>query len=253
MIDFLDSQITDILPDNIKRDPIVIAISYAISNVVKKIVNYADKSGIYASIDILDEDILDLLAVELRSKYYGNWLSLEEKRSIIKRTLMWYCRAGTLSIVQELVDFVFQDAYVEEWFQYGSDAFLFQLIINVISQDISLEKYLEFIKAVYEVKNTRSHLEKVIFRYHKETEVRSVAAGSIGNVIKVKARVAERIDVMMDSKPVSALFMSHNVRVTADNSIKEDEVYILDDDGTKQRVVDTNGSFVKIDLTKGEG
>lgn len=246
MIDYFDSQITDILPDNIKRDPIVIAISYAISNVIKKIVNYADKSGIYASIDILDEDILDLLAVELRSKYYGAWLSLEEKRTIIKRTLLWYCRAGTLSAVQELVDFVFQDAHIEEWFQYGADAFLFQLIVNVISQDISLDRYIDFIRALYEVKNTRSHLDKVVFRYHKETEVKSIAAGSIGNVIKVKARVAKSVNIITESKPVSALFMSQNLRVTTDNSIKEDEVYILEDDGTKQRVVDDNGCFIKI-------
>lgn len=252
MIDFYSGQITDILPDNIKRDPVVIAMSYAISNVIKSIVNHADKSGIYASIDILDEDILDLLAVELRSKYYGDWLSLEEKKSIIKRTLLWYCRAGTLSTVQELVDFVFQDAHIEEWFQYGADAFLFQLIVNVISQDISLDRYMDFIRALYEVKNTRSHLDKVVFKYHKETEVRSLAAGSIGNVIRVKSQVARSIDAETDTKPVSAFFMGQKILITTDKSIKEDEVYILEDDGTMQRVVDDNGSFIKIKLEKGE-
>lgn len=85
MINFYDGQIADMLPDNIKGDPIVIAISYAISNMVKKMVDHTDKSGIYASIDIMDEEVLDLLAVELRTKYYGDWLNLEEKKTIIKK------------------------------------------------------------------------------------------------------------------------------------------------------------------------
>lgn len=246
MIDFYNSQITDILPDNIKNDPIVIAISYAISNMVKKIVENADKSGIYASVDKLDEDILDLLAVELRTKYYGDWLGLEEKREIVKKTLLWYCRAGTPYTVQELVDFVFQDAFIEEWFQYGSDAFLFRLIVNVISQDMSLEKYIKFIQAVYEVKNTRSHLEKVIFKYHKETEIKSVAAGGIGSVIKIKARLAKKIDAVNEDKTAPALFMSQNILIKADNSIRENEVYTLEEDGTKTRVLTENGSIVRI-------
>lgn len=246
MIDFYSGQITDILPDNIKNDPIVIALSYAISNMVKRIVENTDKSRIYASIDKLDEDILDLLAVELRTKYYGDWLNLEEKKEIVKKTLLWYCRAGTLYTVQELVDFVFQNAVIEEWFQYGSDAFLFRLIVNVISQDISLEKYMKFIQAVYEVKNTRSHLEKVIFKYHKETEVKSVAAGGIGSVIKIKARLTEKIDAVEEDKTAPVLFMSQEILIKADNSIKENEVYTLSKDGTKNRVLTANGSIVKI-------
>lgn len=246
MIDFYNSQITDILPDNIKNNPIVIVLSYAISNMVKLIVENADKSGIYASIDKVDEEILDLLAVELRTKYYGDWLDLEEKKAIIKKTLLWYCRAGTLYTVQELVDFVFQDAVIEEWFQYGSDAFLFRLIVNVISQDITLEKYFKFIQAVYEVKNTRSHLEAIIFKYHKETKVKSVVAGGIGSVIKIKARLAKKIDAIEEDKTASALFMSQNILIKADNSIKENEVYILEEDGTKSRVLTENGSIVKV-------
>lgn len=245
MINFYDGQIADMLPDNIKGDPIVIAISYAISNMVKKMVDHTDKSGIYASIDIMDEEVLDLLAVELRTKYYGDWLNLEEKKTIIKKTLLWYCRAGTPSTVQELTDFVFQDAHLEEWFQYGSKVFLFRPIVNIISQDMPLEKYIRFLKALYEVKNTRSHLEAVIFIYHKETEVRSVAAAGIGNSIKIKARTVKRTVALPADKNVSALFLNQNIRVRADNSIKENEVYLLAGDGEKERVFAGNGRIVK--------
>jgi P2-related tail formation protein len=246
VIDFYDGQISDILPDNLGRDPVIRAMGFAISNQVKRLVRYCERSGVLASIDRLDEEVLDLLAVEFRSKYYGDWLSLGEKRAVIKRTLLWYCRAGTLSTVQELTDFVFQSAFVEEWFQYGAEAFLFRLIVNVISQDISLEKYLGFLKAVYGVKNTRSHLEAVIFKYHKDAAVKVVAAGGIGNVIKVKARVVRKIGAVSDDKPVSALFLCQDIRVRADNEIRKDEVYTLSAGGIKNRVCAENGRIVRI-------
>lgn len=245
MIDFYNGQITDILPDNLAGSPVVSAVSYAISNMVKKIVDCSVRAGIYASIDMLDEEILDLLAVELRTKYYGDWLSLQEKRAVVKKTLLWYCMAGTLFTVQELTDFVFQDARIEEWFQYDSAPFLFRLMVNVISQDISLEKYLKFLQALYEVKNTRSHLEAVIFSCHKRVDIRTVAAGGLGNIIRVKTRTVRRIGAAAGDYAAGALFVNQNVLVKADNSIKKKEVYVMTEDGEKERVHTGSRAFVR--------
>lgn len=246
MIDYYNGKMTDIMPDSLKHGPEAQAMAYAISNMLQKLLDLSLKSGIYASIDWLDEEAIDLLAVELRTKYYGQWLTLEEKRKIVKKTLLWYCRAGTLYTVQELADFVFQDAKVEEWFQYGGSAYLFRIMVQVISQDISLEKFLEFLQAVYGVKNTRSHLEAVIYTCHKETEVKAVAAGGVGISIKVKTRTACRIGSEADGVQAPALFLNQNIMVKADNTIKEEDVYILSGEGEKERVLTDNGCVVRI-------
>lgn len=246
MIDLYNGQITDIMPDNLKTDYAVQAISFAIANMVKKIMNHADKSGIYAIIDYLEEDALDLLAVELRTKYYGDLLSLKEKREIIKKTLLWYYRAGTLYTVKELIDFIFQDAYAEEWFQYGAEPYLFRIIVNVISQDITIEKYMMFMEALREVKNTRSHLEAVIFKYNTETEVKAVAVGGIGQEIKIKAKLAEKIKALSKDINATALFVSQDIRIEANNEIAEKEVYVMDGTGKKEKILTENGSVVMI-------
>lgn len=246
MIDFYDGQITDILPDNIKSDPLVEAMGYAISNAVKCIVEHAEKAGIYAVIDILDEETVDLLAVELRTKYYGQWLDLEEKRRMVKKTLLWYSRAGTLFTVKELTDFVFQDAEVEEWFQYASAPYLFRLLINVVCQDISMEKYMEFLKSLREVKNTRSHLESVIFKYHTDAKVRTVAAGGIGNIIKIKARLAESVEAVSENRNMTAIVYEDSVYLQARDEIADEDVYVLSEDNEKLRVLTENGSVVRI-------
>lgn len=185
MIDFYNGQITDILPDNMRNDPIVIAISYSISKMIKKAVNYADKAGIYASVDILDEKALDLLAVELRTQYYGDWLNLEEKREIIKKTLLWYCKAGTVSVVTELTNLVWKSdcAEVQEWFEYESGPYLFRIVLGT---DMNIEEELidAFLNALWKVKNTRSHLESITFKRRLEQNLYTGAAlHSLGNIV----------------------------------------------------------------------
>lgn len=245
MISYYDGKITDIMPGSLKGDPAVQAMGYAISNMVKKIVGMSGKAKVYAAIDGMGEEALDLLAVELRAKYYGDWLTLEEKKGVVKKTLLWYCKAGTPFTVQELADFVFQEAKIEEWFQYGGSEYLFRVMVDIISQDMTLEKFLKFLEAVYEVKNTRSHLEAVIFTYKKRTEIKAVAAGGIGSEIKIKARAARRIKADVDNRPVPALYLNQNVTVKADNSVKEGDVYVLSKDGEKVRVTTGDGCVAR--------
>lgn len=245
MISYYDGNITDIMPGSLKGDPAVQAMGYAISNMVKRIVEMSWKARVYAAVDVMGEDAVDLLAVELRAKYYGGWMSLGEKREAVKKTLLWYCKAGTPFAVHELANFVFQDAAIEEWFQYGGSEYLFRVMVNIVDKDMTLEKFLKFLEAVYGVKNTRSHLEAVIFVYKKGTEIRAVAAGGIGSGIKIKARLARRAKAGPDSKPVSALYLNQNVLVKADNSVKEGDAYILSPGGGEVRVTTRNGCVVK--------
>lgn len=165
MIDYYKGQITDLLPSNIKSDPIVIAISYAISNMVKKIVDYADKSGIYACIDILDDEVLDLLAVEVRAQYYDASLPVEDKRKAVKKALLWFCRAGTVSAVTELTNLVWrsESAEVQEWFEYSAAPYLFRIVLGT-NMNIEEELIDKFLSSLWKVKNTRSHLESIAFK-----------------------------------------------------------------------------------------
>ena len=113
MINLYDSQISDVLPICIKNLPEVQSISYAISNMNKRLIDFSKKIALYNSIDLLDDCILDILAVELRTQYYDEDLDIEVKRKLIKNTLIWYMKAGTPSAVEELVKSVFGTGEVE--------------------------------------------------------------------------------------------------------------------------------------------
>ena len=114
----------------------------------------------------------------------------------------------------------------------------------LVTHDIN---YAAILYEVLKVKPART-LPYFRFRYPVQADqVRSVAAGGIGNTIKVKARMANRIVASTEDHNISALFVSQHIKVKADNSIKADEVYIITEDGTKTRVTNANGGFIKIE------
>lgn len=158
MISLYDSEIAEIMPSLMKKSPEVQALSYAISRQMKKIHNYVNNSMVYASIDTLPEEILDLLAVELRTQYYDETLEISVKRTLIKGTLLWYSKAGTPQAVAELVEAVFGEGEVEEWFDYGADPGYFKITTNAI---MTPDMDTVFNKMINRVKNTRSHLQAV--------------------------------------------------------------------------------------------
>lgn len=164
MINLRDCGPIDILPLALKKDTHIQAAGYALKETAKMLLDKIDKTSVYAVIDILPEEIIDLLAEELRAQYYDTSLPVEDKRKAVIKALPWHCRAGTVSAVKELTDFVWRSdsARVQEWFQYGSDPYLFRILLGT---DMNIEEELidAFIDALWKVKNTRSHLESITF------------------------------------------------------------------------------------------
>lgn len=160
MINYVDSEITQILPSNLKYDKQVQAISYAIKNALRKAIQYSKLISVYAAIDNLPEEILDLIATESRSQYYDESLSISIKREILKKTLIWYYKAGTASAVEELISAVFGEGEVEEWFFYAGKPFSFRVISN---GSLDQNSAIEFNKMINKVKNARSHLDGLEF------------------------------------------------------------------------------------------
>lgn len=85
-------------------------------------------------------------------------MELDAKRDILKKTLMWYAHAGTPSAVSELVESVFGEGEVLEWFDYNGEPYRFKIKTNAMMTPNMSE---EFSAIIRKVKNTRSHLETI--------------------------------------------------------------------------------------------
>lgn len=164
MIDLRECEPLDIMPLALRKDAKIQAASYALRDTARMLMGKIDRTSVYAGIDLLPDDIIDLLAEEFRAQYYDTSLPVEEKRKAVKKALLWYCKAGTVAAVKELTNLVWRSdsAQVQEWFEYRSDPYLFRILLGT---DMCIEEDLidAFLDAVWKVKNTRSHLESITF------------------------------------------------------------------------------------------
>ena len=158
MINFYDGEIKDISPSNLMEDPAAQAFSYALREGTRLLNRYTQLCYVYCSIDTAPNDVVDLLAKELRTQYYSDALELDVKRGLVRNTLIWYMTAGTPAAVEELVGIVFGEGEVSEWFEYGGKPYWFKIKTNaILTEDMNTF----FSDMIRRVKNTRSHIEAI--------------------------------------------------------------------------------------------
>ena len=179
MVKLQDSTIDKLVPEWQSDLPEVQAIGYALSQSNQRILNLINQSMVYAGIDNLQEKVLDVLAVELRAQFYDEKMELSKKREIIKNTLYLHGKAGTVSAVEEMVEYVFGGGKVTEWFDYEGEPFHFKVSTTEI---LSGEKNETFTKLIKSMKNARSHLDLITTERTTESTI-YLAAGETSHTI----------------------------------------------------------------------
>ncbi len=165
MIDIRDANIAEVSPLILKKKPEVQALGFAIREACRRHLEYCNGISLYAAIDRAPENILDMMAADLNTQYYESTLPIELKRTLVRGTLDWYKRAGTPSAVEEIVQAVYGEGKVEEWFEYDDEPYYFRIMTNGRMEDGMQEK---FNKMLDRAKNVRSHIRAI--ETHKDVE-----------------------------------------------------------------------------------
>lgn len=192
MIKIWDGEIADILPPYLKRQPETQAFSYACKRAFMRMLQFAEKTRLYADIDHTPEAVLDYMALELDAQYYSESLDADTKRAVIKNALGWKMKAGTKAAVNELVETVFGESKVVEWNEFdppGEPGVFDVITTNVLTQD-ALE---EFYGMIDRVKNLTSHLRHVIEHHDMGADMK-LGIGFTSQLLVIMAEQVETPD-----------------------------------------------------------
>lgn len=165
MIQLKDVTICDLIPDVLKNEPKVMALSYVVHNLTEQLIELADKVLIYPNIDNQDDDVLDELAIELQTQHYNQTYDTETKRELIKNTLQWYMHAGTRAAVDEFVQSIYGvGTRITEWFENSTDGLNPYEFSIQTDQQITSDMLQETSRYIEYIKNARSHLKTVGYK-----------------------------------------------------------------------------------------
>lgn len=130
MINLRNGRFTDILPENLSSQLEAQAFAYALHRQIVKLCDMADRTRIYAAIQTAPEEILDALALELRTPCYELADTVEKKRRLVLSTLPYYMRMGTTAMVNSIISAIFGNGHIVEFFEAGMDPHHFMVHIT---------------------------------------------------------------------------------------------------------------------------
>ena len=148
----------DIVPENLLEDKHIRKITEVIDAALKDIYPETAYPALISRIDELDSDTIDSLAWQWHVDFYDEDLSLEVRRELVKKSIDYHRHMGTNYAVDGVIKTCFQNAEIQENWEYGGNPYCFKVI--TIHAGIPDEDELgRIVQAINSVKNTRSSLD----------------------------------------------------------------------------------------------
>lgn len=184
MSSLYDNTFTNLLPSSLKVDPFLVALGEAIEIELKAAYREAESLSNLFEVDKLPEFLLDHLAYQKHVDYYDFTLPIENKRDLIKKAIFFHRQKGTIAAVEDLINTVFGDGQVTEWFEYGGLPFHFKVLTS--NPTATHEKADQFIQAINTVKRKTAVLEKVELTQLEEMDLYFGGVLHIGDNLEIK-------------------------------------------------------------------
>jgi phage tail P2-like protein len=161
--DIYSVNFADYLPDALKQDPKMVALANAMAAQLLEASGLIDDVLIYARIDELPEDLVDILAYDMHVDWYDYSYPLDVKRDLLKTSVRVHRKKGTKYAVEKALGGLYKDSEVEEWFEYGGEPFHFRVVCDVSANRI-VASYSEIVNAVRMYKRLSAHLDEVAYQ-----------------------------------------------------------------------------------------
>lgn len=160
MTDIYSVSLLDLLPQSLKQDPEVCAIAQALDPEFQEISATIVQTMVLHNVDNLPEDVLGLLAWQFHVDFYDPGLDIDQKRALVKSAIRRHRMKGTPAAVEELMQQVFGDGTVEEWFEYDGQPYHFRVVTNNMA--VTNEQAELFVRALKSVTRQTAVLDTII-------------------------------------------------------------------------------------------
>lgn len=152
-----DAQLLSLIPKTMAGEPEIQAACVALDAMNDFVASAVKKALALADIDDLQEDAVDLLALETHADYYNQSLPLQTRRNIVKSSGFIHRFQGTPASIERLTSTVLGMSIVKEWFEYGGAAYTYRLLTT--NNSVDEDQYQEILRMLTATVNARSHLD----------------------------------------------------------------------------------------------
>lgn len=134
-----------------------------------------------ANPEICEAKYLPFLAYAFKVDFWDDNLTENDKRNLIKSSLLLHQRKGTVWAIEQVFKALNIKAVVKEWFNYGGEPYHFKIDLALEDKELTLQRADELTKYIGIYKNVRSILDELSLSYMQSQTVRFTSSG-VGEV-----------------------------------------------------------------------
>lgn len=185
-----DASWEELLPQPLRNDPRMLALAKAIAEQKRNAAAEVRLARFWTDIDSVPEQMLDVLAYDLKIDWWDESYTVEEKRQTIKDCFKVHKFKGTKYAVETAISAIYPETTAEEWFEYGGDPYTFRLTIDATNVEVNTAQHKRVLERVNYYKNLRSHLERVKYTLYPEKAQAVCASAFLGSYMVTTVNVA---------------------------------------------------------------
>lgn len=160
---FTEAAILSVFPQVLQEDEGMYALAETAVRFLAGQIQNLDLVNLYANIDAMPEELLDILAYDFKVDWWDGDYTLTEKRQTLKDSWCVHRMLGTKGAVEMAIRALYPAADVLEWFEYGGKPYFFKLLIDLTGLQLNLERHQRILERAKYYKNLRSILEEIRF------------------------------------------------------------------------------------------
>ncbi len=155
-----DIKLDDLLPEYLRGDKKIQALSKGIEEIISDWNGEIPKTLLYKNIDKLPDWIINELLWEWHVDFIDDETTMAEKRGLLKTSWNDHARKGTPASIESALNNIFDNLEVYESRDYGGEPYRFKLITEGQLPDTAVSERITL--AVKEYKNRRSHFDGIV-------------------------------------------------------------------------------------------
>ena len=152
-----------VLPSVLQRDEKMYALAEAIAGVLVDRQEEIQKVAIYRTISTMDDELLNILANDLKVDWYAPEYPIKIRQSQVANSVKVHRLIGTKAAIDTALSDIYPNTNVQEWFEYNGQPYHFRILLDVGEQVVDIP-HKEIVKSIYYYKSLRSALDDIYYR-----------------------------------------------------------------------------------------
>ena len=173
------------LPSVLREDANMHALASSISDALARRVTEIDRVSIYAHIDALPEDLLDILARDFKVDWYDPDYTLEQKRKTLKDSFLVHRHLGTKFAVTTALSAIYPINSIQEWYEYGGHPHAFRLAVDATDVPVDAMQRSRILTLVRFYKNLRSYLDRIEYIIRAKEDATLYFGGQLSSIVEL--------------------------------------------------------------------